>query len=50
MYKFCECKYSFKPTFLWQKLDFHTRVHKKDVFSGVEITAGCQQKLTENIG
>ena len=32
MYKFFECKYRFKLTFLWRKLEFYTRVHKKDVF------------------
>ena len=29
---FCECKYSFKLTFLRRKLEFYTRVYKKDVF------------------
>ena len=29
MHRFCECKYSFKLTYLWKKLEFYTRVHKK---------------------
>ena len=28
MYRFFECKYSFKLTFQWSKPDFYTRVHK----------------------
>ena len=31
MHRFCECKYSSKLTFLWKKLEFYTRVYKKDV-------------------
>ena len=31
MCRFCECKYSFKLTFLQRKLEFYTKVHKKDV-------------------
>ena len=29
MDRFCECKYSFKLTFLWRKLYFYTRAHEK---------------------
>ena len=29
MYRFCECKYSFKLALLWRKLEFYIRNHKK---------------------
>ena len=29
MYRFCECKYRFKLSFLWRKLEFYTKVHKR---------------------
>ena len=29
MYRFCESKYSFQLRFLWRKLEFYTKVHKK---------------------
>ena len=29
IYRFCECKYRFKLSFLWRKLEFYTKVHKR---------------------
>ena len=37
MYRFFECKYSFKVTFLLRKLEFYTRVHKKINYKSITV-------------
>ena len=52
MYRFFECKYSFKVTFLLRKLEFYTRVHKKINYKSITVcikSRNGKQHFTVNV-
>ena len=52
MYRFFECKYSFKVTFLLRKLEFYTRVHKKINYKSITVcikSRNGKQHFTINV-